>query len=65
MPGLVLAGMGFAFGLAAGAGFGAKGDGTVAAEGSATLATGCACQTWPHFEQRTLRPWGGKAALTS
>jgi hypothetical protein len=51
--------VGFAFGLAAGAGFGEEGaaDGTAAAAaGSGTLATGCACQTWPHFEQRTLRP---------
>jgi hypothetical protein len=27
--------------------------------------TGCACQTCPHFEQRTFRPSGGKTALVS
>jgi hypothetical protein len=29
------------------------------------VVTGCACQTWPHFEQRTFRPSGGKTALVS
>ena len=46
-------------GLAAEAGWvrtGGSGGGAV---------TGWACQTWPHLEQRTLRPSGGKTALVS
>src|SRR5262249_41047728 len=66
--GLALAGAGAGLALGLGAGFGANGwagGAATAGADSGALATGCACQTWPHFEQRTLRPSGGNAALTS
>jgi hypothetical protein len=52
---------------AAGAGLGWTGGG-VGAETTAGLAgsiTAIACQTLPHFEQRTLRPVGGMTAAVS
>ena len=48
----------------AGAGRGC-GGGAVCTAGSGGAVTGIACQTWLHFEQRTLRPSGGNTALVS
>jgi len=49
-------------GFAAGAG---RGGGIRTGGSGGGAVTGCACQTWPHLEQRTLRPSGGKTALVS
>ena len=38
--------------------------GGVAASADSAV-TGSACQTWVHFEQRTLRPSGGNTAAVS
>ena len=57
---------GFGGGVCGGLAVGAGGGGVICTglAGGGTV-TGCACQTWPHFEQRTFRPSGGTTAFVS